>query len=608
MKEVFALDQNQENTTHAEDKKPAGKYVGFSIKQRIAPTVLLAVALGVTICLIGPYDIFFNNIDEFLFSAMDFALWNIVYTLVLIGAVCGILLPLRGRWFDVSYAILFAVTIMLFVQGNYLNGNMSSLAGDGVGETVSALGPIIVNGVVWLLVASGCVTAILLLKQSYREWIGTVGCIAMVMVIGMQLIPLFVSALSIETPEKEELEWEESFLTYENLTSIAKENNVFYFVVDRFDASYYEDYAAIQAPELFEGLDGFTYYSDMISLYPRTFPSMPYLFTGVEHDFTDKRLDYFKDAYSNSDFLDVMKAEGYKINYYTDDYYAYEDASDMSEYVSNRSSNEVGHRTVKKMNLSWDMLRISFYRYFPFFAKSWVGNISTPTFQKYVEYDSPYPKYKTDMRDVYTYLQENELHLSDEKKTFSVIHLEGCHQPHLYNENFEPAKTSEEQLNPTVGVKQSFKIINMYISKLKELGLYEDATIIISGDHGSLRWSDTTLLNDPSKSGAFLTAFFFKPSGSSGTPLAVSTAPLAQADVIPSIIQSEGIETNIDFGTAISEVSEGDVRERWCVFHSLRDGNNYKEYVYRIVGSGKDLNNWVIANPDQEKFVGDIYD
>ena len=600
------MDQNQENVPQVESEQASKRYVGFSLKQRLAPTILLAIALGLTLCLIGPYDIFFNNIDEFLFSAKDFALWNILYALVLIGAVCGILLPLRGRWFDVVYAILFAVTLMLFVQGNYLNGGMSSLAGDGVGETMLSVGTILLNSVIWLLVASGCVVGVLLLKQNYREWIGTVGCIAMVTVIGMQLIPLFVSVLTMDKPQHEDVFTEESFLTYENLNNIGQEKNVFYFVIDRFDASYYEDHAAIQAPELFENLDGFTYYSDMVSLYPRTFPSMAYLFTGAEHDFTDKRVDFLNEAYSKSDFLDVMKEEGYQINYYTEEYYGYADATPMRSYISNCSLNEPASRVVGKMSLSWDMVRISLYRYFPFFAKNWVGDISTPTFQKYVEYDSPYPKYTPDMRNIYNYLQENEPTLSDEEKNFSVIHVEGCHLPNIYDENFEPAKTNEEKMSPTVSVKQSFKIINLYLLKLKELGLYEDATIIISGDHASLRWSDTLMLNDPSKDGAFLTAFFFKPSGSAGTPLTVSTAPVAQADVIPSIIQSEGIQTDINFGTSIFDVSEGDIRERRCVFHRLESNNNFEEVIYRIVGSGKNLNNWEIAS--RGKYVGDIYD
>jgi arylsulfatase A-like enzyme len=146
----------------------------------------------------------------------------------------------------------------------------------------------------------------------------------------------------------------------------------------------------------------------------------------------------------------------------------------------------------------------------------------------------------------------------------------------------------------------------MYILKLKELGLYEDATIIISGDHASLRGSDTMLLDAPGKNGeAFLTALFVKPSGSAGTPLQVSNAPIAQADVIPTILKSEGIQTDKDFGRAVFDVAEDEERIRTSVFHSCQNSNDYEEIIYRIKGSGRDLNNWTVI--ECGKYVGDIY-
>lgn len=593
---------SRENSMETQEQISPKRAVGFTFRQRLLPTLLLAIALGLTLCLIGPCDIYFNNIDEFLFSAGDFVLWNLLFFVVLAGAVCGILLPLRGRWFDVTFGVFFAIALMLFVQGNYLNGGMNSLAGDGVGEVGVKTGALIVNTVVWITVMVGCVLTMLLLKAQYREWIGTVATIAMVTVIGMQLIPLAVSGLTAERTE----EPYESFLTYDNLEDIGQKNNVFYFVVDRFDYSFYENYALKEAPELFENMDGFTYYNDMVSLYPRTYPAVPYMLTGVEHDFLDARIDYMDEAYKRSEFLNLMHDEGYQVNIYTDEFYGYNDANSMKAYVSNATHGEITTRIVHKLSLSWDMVRLSLYRYFPICAKGVAGNISTPSFKRYVEYDGldEQEKYTTDMRNAYLYLNDNAPELSDVEKNFSFIHLEGCHVPNPYNEKFEPATTAAEQNSPTVSLKQSFKIINMYLLKLKELGLYEDATIIISGDHASLRGSDTELLNAPSKDGPFLTALFVKPSGSAGTPMQVSSAPIAQSDIVSAILQSEGIETELDFGRSVFEIGEDEVRERFVVFHRRLSGND-EEVIFKVTGSGRDMKNWTIESRD--KFVGDLY-
>jgi hypothetical protein len=346
----------------------------------------------------------------------------------------------------------------------------------------------------------------------------------------------------------------------------------------------------------------------MISLYPRTYPSVPYMLTGIEHDFEDARIDYLNQSYRDSKFLKLLHEEGYHIGIYTDDYYGYNNADAMEEYVGNKSENTATRRVVQKMRLSWDMVRLSLYRYLPFSLKGTVGDISTPDFQKYVEYSTKFPKYNSDMKKGYEYLKENQIVLSESEKNFSFIHLAGCHLPNDYNEHFRPA-TGEDLYDTVVSLTQSFKIIDQYLVALKEAGLYEDATIIISGDHGSLRGSDTTLLNAEEKDAPFLTALLVKPSGSANEPLKISSAPIAQGDVIPTILQSEGIETEVDFGRSIFDVKEGEQRERRTVFHSLQynpDGSvNYEEVLFRIVGSGRTLENWSIVS--RGKFIGDIY-
>jgi len=107
-------------------------------------------------------------------------------------------------------------------------------------------------------------------------------------------------------------------LTYENLGVLGSESNVVYFVIDRFDWEYYA-WAREKAPEIFYNLDngGFTYYDDAISLYPRTFPSIAYMVTGVENDFSQSCEDYFASAYGRSEFMRQLYRAGYTVNIYT---------------------------------------------------------------------------------------------------------------------------------------------------------------------------------------------------------------------------------------------------------------------------------------------------
>ncbi len=583
----------------SQKKKPPG----FSLKQRLLPVLLLAFAVSLTLFVFGPLEIYQTNADQFAFSLWDFLGWCLLYALGTAAIICAILLPLRGKVFDVVYALFLGIALMLMIQGNYLNFGISALTGDGTGADGFETFKVVINTIVWCAVILGLVVAALLIKSKFHDLIRTVGIIAMVTVIGMQTITLAVTFLTTQAsdaPAQTVTEGDDfaalpHLLTYKNLDQVSANQNVIWFVIDRFDAVYYEQ-AYEECPELFYNLDGFTYFDDMTSLYPRTFPSIAYMLTGREHDFHDARTDYLSEAYADSEFLNLLASKNYNVNIYTDSYYGYDDARDMEAYISN-SSVVKNLEVADKSRLSLDMTRLSLFRFLPIAAKNVVGNISTSDFQNHVIYEmSDAPKYdSSDMKAVYEYLLENPLTLDTTKNNFTFLHISGCHLPNKYGEDFgEVAK--EDEWDFIVAMKQSFLIINLYIDQLKALGLYENATIIITGDHGWLRGSDTRLPTEDPKN-PMLTALFVKESGSSGTPLVTNSAPVMQADIIPTILKSEGIDTDIDFGRSVFEIQEGEARVRKYNFQSWRsETQNYEVVEYEINGLARDLGNWTIVN------------
>lgn len=585
-------------------------YIGFTLKQRLAPTILVSLAISLTVFVFGPFEIYGSNTAQFGFSLGDFIGLSLLYAMGAAAVICAILLPLRGRAFDIVFAIFFWIGLMLMIQGNYLNVGISSLTGDGVGADGFATSKVILNTAIWVIVGAGCIVAVLLIPKSHRDLIRTVCTIAMITVIGMQLITFGVTSMTSDVwGEKnhsvsgEESETLPHLLTFENLDRVSTEKNVIWFVIDRFDVSYFEE-AQEKCPEIFYNLDGFTYFDDMTAMYPRTYPSISYMLTGSEHDFRDGRAEYLEKAYVNSEFLKILNENNYSINVYTDQFYGYEDARHLEAYVDN--SSPIDHtEVVEKPALTWDMTRLSLFRLLPVAAKGIVGEINTPTFQKYVIYQTDHPRYESyDMKKVYDFLTENEIGTFEGENSFTFLHISGCHMPNQYDENFG-VPTKGEKYDATVSLKQSFKIINRYLDQLKELGLYKDATIIITGDHGWHGGSDTTL---PTESGyPLITTLLVKESGASGTPLVTSSAPVMQGDIIPTILKSEGIKTNESLGTSVFDVPADTPRTRKYNFQSLQYTNgelDYEVIEYEIVGRARDLKNWTIVDRYR---VGDIY-
>ena len=591
-------------------KRKKKKYKGFTLKQRLAPTILLALVAPLTVFVFGPVEVYYNNVEEFSFALKDFIWWNVLFCVMGIALICGVLLPLRKRVFDVAYATVAWLSVMLFVQGSYLNFGLNSLEGDGLGSAPTPVWVKLLNVAIWLCVGAALILAVIFVKRRHRELLRLGFCVLMITVIGMQALTCGVVLLTTDTEgasiSSSDVPDKEYVLTYDNVDKVGDTHNVIYFVIDRFDWEYYEA-AREHCPEIFYHVDGggFTYFDDATSLYPRTFPSIPYMFSGVETDFTASRLDYFATAYTESPFLKEMKKAGYTVNFYSDSYYGYDNAYFLKDTVSNASGNE-GYSIDSRLGLSADMMRLSLYRYLPTVAKGAVGHISTPSFEKHVIYNATGDKYTTDMRDLYNHLGENPLQISgDGEKTFSFIHLSGTHTPLPYDQNFNPiGEGHPERHDRMSAMKQSFKIINRYLDMMKELGVFEDATVIITGDHASIGSDDREPLM-----WAYVTPLFVKPAGVAEGALSVSGAPVYHGDLFATIVKSEGIVTDVDFGRSVFEFSEGEARVRPFYFqrYDRVDGKvNYEQFVYEIHGEASVYDNWVQA---ERYYLGkNIYD
>jgi len=620
------------NTQKTAKIKPP--YKGYTLKEKWLPSLLLSLFAPLTVCFFGPFEIYGNNMSEFKFLLWDFWLLCGAVALGIAVVIFGLLMLLRGRAYDVCFGLFFGLSLMLFVQGNYLSLGAGSLSGDGVGELLT-IGKIVVNSIIWIIVIAACVVAMLLLMRKFKDLIRLVATVALIALIGMTVISFAVISMTTDvytsdkdesqatqseeqsetatdpavTPEDTQKETTadqetqtsgdsattdptlpaEEVLTFKNLDTLATQNNIIVFIVDRFDHNYY-DKAMEECPEVFDCLDGFTHFDDYITLYPRTYPGVPHILTGVEIQFTETtRPDYMKYAYSQSPYWQALKDAGFDINVYTDDYYGYENAAHMRNFVSNTSGN-IDYKIVNRPSLSMDMIRTSLYRYLPFSMRPVLGEINTPMYEKYVEYDLPEnnSKYSTDMKGVYEEITNAPFAFRDSERGVSFIHIAGCHIPNRYNENFEKV-SSEERNDTNVAIKQSFKIISAYIEEMKRMGVYENSTILIMGDHCSIG-SDTKFLKK-----AHVTTLLAKPAGVSEGELKESKAQVGPEDIFATVLTAAGSDKAKDYGMNIFDIPEDLDRVRRYYFQIVEgtfEEGNYLNVELEIVGNGNDVESW----------------
>ena len=191
----------------------------------------------------------------------------------------------------------------------------------------------------------------------------------------------------------------------------------------------------------------------------------------------------------------------------------------------------------------------------------------------------------TDNPDFYQVLLEQGLGVNSSfENLFSINHIQGLHGPCITGVNGERV----EETDVTVTMQGISVILAEYITQLKEIGVYDNATIFLIADHGD------------ELGGGPQPIFFLKLPGETHTQMQVNSAPISYDDfqaTVLSIVSEDYLSagensgdgtvdssdetssdgaastasgdgtdssdfTNIDFGTSIFDWQPGDIRER----------------------------------------------
>lgn len=587
---------------------------GFSLKtvicsaeriSRLPAVLLLSLFLPAMIFVIAPFEIYCRNLAEFDFSAGDFLGFQCLCA-VLFALLLALLLYFVPRCvYRYLYPICFGVLLMLFVQTNYLNVGLDSLAGDGLSGKIP-VSTYVLNTALWLIVIAGITVAFQFVK--IKGAVQTVSLILTVAISTSLLMNFAVGALSTEGAFDSAIdrvygryESEPRFLTNKDLTAVGGERNVIVFCVDRFDSVLYAEPAMERFPEVFRELDGFTYYSDAISMYGNTFPAVGYLMSGIEYR-NDDRETYFSEVYHGNETLSRLHELGYSIHLYSDAYYDYTNANELPDYVGNlvETTRDSLHVEVRKpMKFGLSLTKMSLYRSLPFLLKGLAARIDSDTCNDYILYTSEdlgdWRAFDYDLKSTYDdLLGADGSFRTKGEKNFSFIHVSGCHESG-YDQNWK--KTRKDDY--VVSARNSIEMIGLYLKNMKALSpeLYRDSTIIIIGDHGKVE-------NRIKKfNRAMLTALFVKPSGEAGEGMRVSDAPVSHENLWATIFESEGISYDRErWQPSVFEVERafaetGAYPERKFIWNKRRSSLTcYDSIVYKINGRARDFGNWVIES------------
>ncbi len=543
--------------------------------KRLLPALLLAFALSFSFIVIGIFDLYLSNIGNY-----PFAFSTILWPVIGLGVACLAIITLvfiilRGKFYDLAISLGIGVLLAGYLQGNFLNINLGELTGDTIPWHYYSKEAVL-NSLLWMAII---LLPFILYYFSRKVW--RAACVVLpIILIGMQVAGIASVAMSTDIAGKEQeiqSRMQEAYLSDEGMFEVSSKNNVIVFVLDRLDQKYIDKVNRLH-PGFFDKFDGFTMFPDHMSLYCRTYPSVTYLLTGEISYFDKPAETFFTEAYQKGKFIPTLRENNYTTKMYMDAYAAYNNVSNLNGLADNIRSAQ-GDVQIRLPSIMKKMVQFSAYRYAPHIAKPsfW---FSEGEFANTVVFDEDTQYYdKSNDAWVMQSLQAKGLTVQDQQNNFSYIHWIGCHQPSL-NENGD--YVGEENTDITRHTMGEFNLVYEYLQQMKALGVYDNATIIITGDHGKSEDSQTL--------GTYkTTGLFVKPAGSKDTPLQISNKPVSHANFEATVLEGAGISKD-GFGQSVWDVPENDSTPRRFLYKV--DDEPYRLEEYAVTGDANDFSNW----------------
>lgn len=508
-----------------------------SVQAYLKRLALMAAPVGLlmfTGVFASPLDIVNSNHAYLTFSAGDL-FWELLgLTLAGTLVLSALLALVPEKAFHYVLGLMLSLAVMFYVQGVLLGGDLITLDGSTFmwQDNPAAAYK---NLALWIAVAA-------VLCAAAGRFPGMVRTAAVIVCAALCLAQ--VTALATTWVPKDDsepnyqLDGSEQFILSEN-------ENIIVLTLDQMSPMIFEEVLALD-PELEDVFRDFIYFDNMSAAYSFTFPSMCFLLTGQHFDTTVPTRDAVYNAWHSDTaeyFYSTLKENGYTSRVYVESNYAAIDVKNMLGKVDNV---EIAGDLVVRWRLLQDSIWMSLYRHCPVILKN-PFCISTGQIVDVAEYQGV-EKVRINY-DFYPALQDEGLVIGQEENNFVWHHLQGAHFPFVVGYDGEliwpeAEETQENRLNQLHGYMLALK---EYFEQLKELGLYDDATIIISADHGYFE--------------CFQAAFLIKTPGQSFEKMQTSSAPVAQEDILATILDVMGEDYSL-LGRSVFDIAENETRVR----------------------------------------------
>lgn len=543
----------------------------YSLKTRIGLAAIVSGFLSFTLCFAAPAEIVSASAGSLVVRLVDvFPVIVGMFLLVwiLLAAVACLF---KKRAFAVVVAVVFSVALSCYTQALFMNVGLPQADG-GVVHWDDYTTITVLSAAAWIALIAVSVVAVIRYPRKAQMGFCLVA-LALVVVQGAGVASLFVGESGASNVAGRTM-----MVSEKGLLDVSAKTNVVEFVLDNYDTALLEQ-AVSEEPEMFDGFEGFTWFKDSAgSMIPTRYGNV-FLLTGVLPREDEPFSAFLANRYARSPYLGDIRKAGYDVGVYSDtlgeQYLSADEAiQHLYRYTSNIAPLDRDAMDIPATAAS--LLRCALYRDLPWLVKplAWfyTDEVNRSMFGSGRAASDKTP-YLMDDGSLLSRLRTEGLSTNDQDASYRYIHVIGAHDPFSLDRNGEEVGVGNS--NPLDQAIGSMKIVETYINELKQLGVYDQTTVIVTTDHGSW-WCQEGEIDQP-KSPIVL----FKPAasvaGGRDKPLAVSESPVSAGDILATVEEVIGAPNSASFGESLVD--------------KVKDGSHYRKdeqtrYFYMTTSDG----------------------
>ncbi len=430
-------------------------------------TILLPAALCFLWTIYSPLEMLYGN--EIDLSYNMYTLLGYMFPLFAAGTLClsGFLrlAEKKGyRAYRICTAVIAGCLAASYIQGTYMTGNLPPLDGREISWSVYTK-EMLISAVVWLAVLAGfSVLSHVLTAERWNKFLTFFSAVILL----ISAVAILITCISTGGYHRQNGILQSD--TY--LFDMSEEENLVILLLDSVDGAGFRELTE-KHPEYAEILEDFTSFDNVMSGYPYTSRSIPFILSGRWYENEQPYRNYCAEAFTQSPLFEKLKNDGYRMGFYDPDYSFVLELEEMFENISKAPFFASPLRFISLQ------MKLTGYRYFPFVFKQFCavtpGEISAATLRSngiegYYSWENEFFLDKLETKEV----------VVSEEKCFRYIYLYGAHVPFIY-----PAQSPDyEDCSFESSMEMCMTITEQYLQKLKSSGVYDSTAIVILSDHG----------------------------------------------------------------------------------------------------------------------------